>query len=556
MIDLILKDPALVWVEPMTEAAVRAAVRSNANAAHGDLSVNYRYLAERLSIGAEECCGLLQALFGGSVFVERTEIASVFVNLFLNRAKFADRFFAKYRSESYGGGFCEGKTAIVEHTSATPIAPPHIGRIHNTVIGDAIVRLLRFGGADVSAHYFVNDMAKQIAITVTACGGADGLSFENMLKAFRDASEKLKTDVGLEARVRERLDLLEQGDADTVEEFRRVVTECIEGHKRIFSEMQIYFDSFDHESKYITDGSAEAMIARLKSMGRIRESGGAVSVVLDGGKDGEDVLFPLTRENGTSLYSIRDICYSIEKARYGADINLVVLGEEQIPHYAKVSEVLALLGYKNAECVSYAHLDSSVTVYSTKQGRGMITEDVAREVAAALAEGYGHRMNGDELLKMAYGTVKFELLRCDNRHNIAFDPVKLCGDVGDSCRSVIYAAVRAGSLLDKYGRMGGGVQPSGFQLLCSDEGAWELFKECCRFRAVLDGTVKSGYQFSKLALYLITLGKKFSSFYERVRLLDGECDDVCHGGMALVGLVREVLKNGLDILGISVPNEM
>lgn len=557
MLDIILKGASFEGLEPLTERAVRSASRLNGDMSFGDVSVNFRYLADTLSVDMGLCERLLTDFFQRNRYVERVESASVFVNLFLRRDKMAEELLARYSANGIGGRTLAGRTALVEHTSATPIAPPHIGRIHNTVIGDATVRLLRFLGAEVSAHYFVNDMAKQIAITVTACGGAEGIDFHNMLEAFRSASERLATDAELEKSVRERLNKLESGDADTVKEFRRIVSECIEGHKRIFADMRIYFDSFDYESKYITDGSVDRIVSDLKERGRISVSpDGAVSVILDTEKDGERVLFPLTRENGTSLYSLRDICYSIDKARRGADINVVVLGEEQIPHYKKVSEVLKVLGYRNADCVSYAHLDSSVTVYSTKQGRGMITEDVADGIAESLSLAYGHRMDGASIRAMAYGIIKFELLRWDNRHNAVFDADKLCSGGGGDCGATVYACVRAGSLIRKYEEtIKRGTDPS-YEVYQSDESVWELLRECCRFPSVLDSTVKSGYQFSKLCLYLIALSKKFSSLYERVRIIDGAYADRRDAVILLVRLVRDILKDGLGILGIDVPKEM
>ena len=105
-------------------------------------------------------------------FIEKTEISGPYLNFFIKKSYLAEltikrilREKSKYGSNNIG----KNKKVLIEHTSINPNASPHLGRARNAIIGDSIVRILKFQNYKVETHYYVNDIGKQIAMLVLAC---------------------------------------------------------------------------------------------------------------------------------------------------------------------------------------------------------------------------------------------------------------------------------------------------------------------------------------------------------------------------------------------------
>ncbi len=130
---------------------------------------------------------------------EDIKAEGAYLNFFVNRKKFAVKIVREIleEKEKYGSlDIGKGKKALVEHTSINPNASPHVGRARNAIIGDSIVRILKFLNYKTEVHYYVNDVSKQIAMLVL--GKADKLKFESMLKKYIDISKKVKNSKKLE----------------------------------------------------------------------------------------------------------------------------------------------------------------------------------------------------------------------------------------------------------------------------------------------------------------------------------------------------------------------
>lgn len=99
----------------------------------------------------------------------------------------------KDKKDYFGSSFTGiGKKALIEHTSINPNASPHVGRARNALIGDVLVRLLKFQGYETDTNYFVNDIGKQIAMLLLGAGDKKGVAFKDLLDIYIDINRKVE----------------------------------------------------------------------------------------------------------------------------------------------------------------------------------------------------------------------------------------------------------------------------------------------------------------------------------------------------------------------------
>src|SRR3989344_9248576 len=198
--------------------------------------------------------------------VEKVAVNGPYINFFIKKEALAEDILKKVieEKEKFGSKKIKNKKALIEHTSINPNASPHVGRARNAVIGDALARLFKFQGYKVETHYFVNDVGKQIAMLVLGCGKSKKVSFDDLLGIYIDANKKIEKNPELEKDIFEILNKLESCDKKTVGDFRKIVSVCIDGQKKILSELGIEYDYFDYESDYLWSKETEKMIESLK----------------------------------------------------------------------------------------------------------------------------------------------------------------------------------------------------------------------------------------------------------------------------------------------------
>ena len=289
----------------------------------------------------------LQKLLKLPSFIEKTEIKGQYLNFFINKDIFTTQtinHILKEKDKFGSNQSGKNKKALVEHTSINPNASPHLGRARNAIIGDSIVRLLRFEGYKVETHYYVNDIGKQIAMLVLAAGNKKP-SFHDLLHLYIQFNEKLEKDPSLEKEVFTLLNKLESGDKKIVSSFRNIVSTCIKGQSKILNELDIKFDHFDFESDFLFNKSTDKILAELKKKGKLfTDEEKRECINLEGFNLAmENPYLPLTRNDNTSLYILRDIAYNIHKISRVKDRNIIILGEDQKLYFQQLNYHLILV---------------------------------------------------------------------------------------------------------------------------------------------------------------------------------------------------------------------
>ncbi|MBI5355678.1 MAG: arginine--tRNA ligase [Candidatus Aenigmarchaeota archaeon] len=487
-------------------------------------------------------------------YVERTEAKGPYVNFFVDWAP----LFKAIHSECKGGfsGKLGNGTALIEHTSINPNASPHVGRARNAIIGDSIARLLRYAGYQTEVHYFVNDVGKQIALLVYECGRrrAD-FSFGDLLGIYIDASRELENDPTLEKEIFELLKKFENGDSETVEKFRKVVDVCVSGQSKILKKIGASYDFFDYESAYLQGGEVKKALLALEKTGKVfvDEEGRKVIDLRDYMK--ESPYLVITRSDGTSLYPLRDIAYSIYKIGKVKDSNVLVLGEDQKLYFQQIASAMRLLGAEPPKVVHYSFVLLPTGKMSTRKGEVVLLEDFLSEAAEEAKKGIDERHSelpeeekSKRAASIAAAAVRYSIVKVGPEKNVMFsmkDAIRLEGDTGPYLQ---YTYARALSILAKE-------KPGPFDAsFIRDEREISLIRQLAKFPGVAKDSIRE-FRPHYVAVYSYDLCEKFNSFYQSVRVLQSQGPEKM-ARLAIVESFCSILKDCLLILGIDAMEEM
>ena len=490
--------------------------------------------------------------------IEKVEAIGPYVNFYIDWAKFGQDVLENINAK-YGGSSVKGKKALVEHTSINPNASPHVGRVRNAIIGDSLVRLLRFIGYDTEVHYYVNDVGKQIAMLAYAAKDMDlkTLKFEDLLDMYVKINEKIKDKPEIEKELFDMLSKFENGDKKTMESFRKIVSICIEGQKKILADLDINYDYFDYESDYIKNKRTDEILKKLEQKKRLftDENGRIVLDLKDFDIPMESPAFVMSRSNGTSLYQLRDIAYTIDKINRSNDMNIIVLGEDQKLYFRQLSAALNILGYEPPKVVHYSFVLLPSGKMSTRKGDVVLLEDFMREACQKALEEIESRYDDlsekekdERSKKVAIAAIRYSMIKITPEKTMMFkwhDALRFDGNTGPYLQ---YTYARANSILEK-----SKIKDFDAKNLV-DERELMLLKLLSKYPSVIEKTFKE-LKLNVLASYLYDLSDVFNQFYQTVPVLKAD-DKLKNARLKLVEATNTVLESGFKIIGIPVLEKM
>lgn len=487
-------------------------------------------------------------------YIEKLEVVGGYLNIFIKREVYIKNVLEEIESckESYGSTHLgKGKKALIEHTSINPNASPHIGRARNAILGDSIVRLLRFNDYDVEVHYFVNDIGKQIAMLVIAARRKEVFSFDDLLNMYVEINKELKENKELEKEVFDILDKLESGDKEIIGEFRKLVKICIDGQTEIFNELGIKYDCYDYESDFILNGDVEKILNDLNNTNKLIKSDDG-RLVID--EDGYNLplrspVLVVARSNKTSLYPLRDIAYTIYKDKIGKDRNIVVLGEDQKVYFKQISAALDILGYKVPEVVHYSFVLLPDGKMSTRNGTVVLLKDFMDEVLQKSKDELIKRdgtVDIDKAKKIAYATVKYTILKNSLEKNVIFDLEEAMSFTGDTSLYIQYNYARIMSIIKKVDDQ---KIPKNCYNLLKEDAELSLIQKLDNFKDVMASALDKLTP-NLICNYVYDLTKSFSTYYNSYSVLNAESEDLKMARINLIKAVALVIKTSLEILGI------
>jgi arginyl-tRNA synthetase len=494
--------------------------------------------------------------------VFKIEAKGPYLNFFVDKSSLAEEILgAIAKDKNYGTSESgKGKHALIEHTSINPNASPHVGRARNAILGDSVSRLLRFEGYKTDVHYFVNDIGKQIAMLVLGSGGKTP-SFHELLDLYVRFNKKLEAQPEIEKDVFALLKKLEAGDAKVKKQFRDIVEVCIKGQQEILGALGITYDKFDYESDYLFNKSTDAILTALHKTGKLftdEENREVLNLegVAEVEKGMKTAVLVLTRNDGTSLYPLRDLAYSKDKAAWAKGRNIIVLGEDQKLYFQQLVAALKMLKVEPPEALHYSFVLLAEGKMATRKGNVVLLEDFMREAVQKATKEIRARdenIKGKELETLAriigYGAIKYTILKVSGEKNVTFDWGQALSFEGDSAPYVQYAHARINSILEKAGKTG---KPEYALLVHPAES--RLVSQLGKFPDAIANAARNLAPHVIVA-YVKDLAQEFTTFYHECPVLTST-DGVRDARLALCKATQQVIKTALDVLGIDAPESM
>lgn len=484
--------------------------------------------------------------------ISKINPAGPYVNFIINKENLTNEIISEILSKKiFKKRKNNGKKEkiILEHTSINPNASPHVGRSRNSMIGDSIKRILEFFGYKIETHYYVNDVSKQIAMLALNFKTKD--TFESLLKKYIEISQKIKENPELEKKVFVLLNKFENKDKKTIALFKKIVDIAIKGQKKIFSSIGITFDYFDYESRYIEEG--RKILKELEKTGKLFKDDEGRLVLNQIGTGLENKMkspvLVLTRNDGTGLYPLRDLAYTIEKCKKGK--NIIILGEDQKLYSEQLKHALILLKKPYPEVVHYSFiLLKDIGKMSTRSGDVVLLEDFISECTKKAQQEINKRKTKGDAKKIAIAAIKYAILKSNNNRNITFDLEESMNFEGNTGPYLLYSYARASSIITKSKIK----VTNKIKLEKLEDKEINLIKKLGDFKESVENSYKN-LDPSIIANYSFELSQLFNEFYHFYPVINAD-EKTKKQRLAIVEAFRVILTKSLNLLGIEVLEEM
>lgn len=540
--------------------------------AHGDYACSVALqLARALRRPPRALAAELARALGPSACVERVEVAGAgFINFFLSRSfkqQAAKRVLRE--GERYGRlALGAGRKVQVEFVSANPTGPLHVGHGRGAAFGASLANVLAAAGYDVTREYYVNDAGRQMDILALStwlrylelCGVAvpfptnayQGDYVREMARAifaqhgtrfargatarsFEAALSETDPELALDRMIETARALLGE-DYAYIHDF--ALNEQLEDCRAELAEFGVSFDQWFSERSLHEAGLVERAVRLLAERSHIYERDGAKWFRSTAFGDEKDRV--VQRENGLYTYFASDIAYHLNKFERGFDWVIDVWGADHHGYIARVKGALAAAGIDPARLtvalVQFAALyrNGKRLPMSTRAGEFVTLRELRREV-------------GNDAARFFY-----VLRRCDQHLDFDLDLAK-SQSADNPVYYVQYAHARACSVLAQWGGDPGTLVEAELDALASDA-ELALLARLIEYPEVLEDAARE-LSPHLVAAYLRTLAGEFHSYYNATRILVEE-PRLRQARLALVAAVRQVVRNGLALLGVSAPERM
>jgi len=533
----------------------------------GDLAFPCFPLAKLLRKAPDAIAKDLASKIPPSGMLERAEASGGYVNFHAKYDELAQASLeeALASKRNYGRAQAKNRRILLEHTSANPTGPLHVGRARNPIIGDTIARILRMAGYDVSTEFYVNDVGRQVVIMTW---GVRNLALQKApsrdedhyryVLYYQEANKMVEEDQEALAEVDDMLYKLEHGDEEIVKLARNTCEKVLEAIRNSMRRVNIEYDGFTWESRFVQDGSVDRIIEQLKRSEYCKEVEGAHHLELEAfGISGRDTKWVFTRSDGTSLYTTRDLAYHTDKFTR-CDIALNVLGEDQKLGMQQLAAALSILGSdRRPEVVFYAFVSLPEGRMSTRKGTVVYIDELIDEAVERAYEEVKKRRTdlSEEKMKeiarvVGMGALRYNIIRIQAEKQIVFKWEDALNFEGSSAPFVQYAHARACSILHKAEAEVEGFDASKLTTVHEKN----LAKLIAEFPSVVEDCAENR-RAHPMAAYVQELAAQFNQFYRYVPVLKSE-GEARAARLALVEASRWAMNNALECLGIEAPEEM
>lgn len=531
-------------------------------------------------------------LVAHSGIVREFNVVKGFLNLTLKDNVWVETLLAIHENPAYGQLASQDEEIMVEYSSPNTNKPLHLGHLRNNFLGWSVSEIFKANGLKVHKVQIINDRGIHICKSMAAWKlygdgetpentGMKGdhlvgkyyVTFDKVYKAQvkalmeKGASEE---DAGKQAPVmRVAVDMLqkwEQKDPDVTDLWKMMNGWVYEGFDATYKKMGVDFDKLYYESDTYLLGREEVLKGVERGVFFRKEDG---SVWVDLTADGLDQKL-LLRADGTSVYMTQDIGTAILRFRDFPNISgqVYTVGNEQEYHFKVLFLILAKLGYEWARrCyhLSYGMVDLPSGRMKSREGTVVDADDLIGEMVAE-AEKQTRALGkleditereARELFEMiGMGALKFFLLKVDPKKRMLFDPDESIQLQGFTGPFIQYTHARIRAIMRKAESTGITPEVSAVKKVDILEPAErEVVQVLNNFENRIREAARE-YSPAVIANYVYELAREYNQFYQSIPIFNETDDGKLQFRIALSAAVGKVLRHGMHLLGIQVPEKM
>jgi len=531
-------------------------------------------------------------LVANQPFISDFNVIKGFLNLVINKSFWIGELNRIYAEAHYGITKVDENADLmmIEYSSPNTNKPLHLGHIRNNLLGFSISEIQKACGWKVVKTNIVNDRGIHICKSMLAWklfGNGEtpensGMKGDHLVgKYYVIFDQKYKTEIKeltekgmsedeakrnapLILEAQKMLLAWENGDLETRQLWEMMNSWVYAGFEKTYKKLGVDFDKIYYESETYIDGK-ETVEAGLEKGVFYRRDDGSVWADLTG--DGLDEKL-LLRSDGTSVYMTQDI--GTAKLRYDDfPINkmVYVVGNEQNYHFQVLSILLDKLGFewgKSLVHFSYGMVELPEGKMKSREGTVVDADDLIEEMIRTAREtaielGKVDNENPEEIDKVArivgLGALKYFILKVDPKKNMTFNPKESIDFNGNTGPFIQYTYARIKSVLRKADEQGIDFATEIDEKLEISDKESNLIQLLAEFESVVQ---QAGSEFSPalIANYIYELVKEYNQFYHEFSILREQNEELKRFRLVLSESIAQVIKTGMNLLGIEVPERM
>jgi arginyl-tRNA synthetase len=462
---------------------------------------------------------------------------------------------------------------VVDYSAPNIAKEMHIGHLRTTVIGDALVRMLEFVGHTVVRENHVGDwgtpfgMLIEHLIDLGETEAAAGLSVGDLDGFYKQARTKFDSSEVFQARARNRVVMLQTGDAETLRLWKLLVDLSMQYFNRLYRELGVLLTDDDLAGESTYNDLLPEVVERLRTAGLLQLSDGADVVFPPGytNREGDPLPLIVQKRGGGFNYGTSDLACVLDRVeRVKATLLLYVVGAPQSQHLSMVFDVAAMAGWLRSPAravhVAFGNvLGTDRKMLKSREGEPVRFVDVVDEAvvrATASVKEKNPDVPDDEQVDIGrmvgIGALKYADLSTDRIKDYVFDWDRMLAFEGNTAPYLQYAHARIRSILRKAEAVSDAAADGPEPTLATEER--ELILQLLHFDAAVHDTLDK-YSPHRLCTYLFDLAQSFTSFYEACPVLKADPPTRALR-LRLCEQTSRVLAKGLDLLGIEAPERM
>ncbi|HPY08705.1 MAG: arginine--tRNA ligase [Patescibacteria group bacterium] len=498
-------------------------------------------------------------------FFAQIEPTGPYLNFFFKPELLAEKVLGeiKIKKEKYGHNKNgEGRKIMIEYSNGNTHKECHIGHLRNIAYGDSIYRLLMANGYGAIPVSYLNDFGIHVAKTLWHWKKNPAYANQTepkgylLGKCYAEASQKLKERPEYQTEVVKIMQDIESREGENYQLWKETRNWSLEYYAEIYKDLGIKFSKYFYESEVIDEGLK--MVNSLLEKGILKKSEGAIIADLEKYNLG---ILPIIRSDGTALYPVADLALAVNKfSLFDLEESIYVVDVRQSLYFKQLFKVLELLGYKQKLVhLPYDFVTLPEGMMSSRSGNIITYQELKNKIKIRLEKETAKRHEDWDEEKVAEtawtltkAIIKFEMLKTGADKIITFNIEEALKFEGYTACYLEYSYARLKSILRK--------ESNNYFLgktnlgLLTEIKEKELLIKIARYPEIIIAANDKKNP-SELTKYLFELAQLSNDYYHAINILKAE-KRIKKARLSLIRAISQTIKNGLNILGIEVLEEM